>query len=144
MKIEEIEELWSKDSKIDRTDLANESLKIPELHNKYYKIYLQERVLLKKYETELDKLKLAKRRHLDGKMDLEELKEHGWKQQQEIIVQKDLSLHIDADDDIIKCKLKLGIQSEKVEYLRSILDRVNKRSFTIKNAIEFIKFTQGI
>jgi hypothetical protein len=44
MKLEEIESLWEQDSKIDRTDLDNESLKIPMLHSKYYKIYLREKI----------------------------------------------------------------------------------------------------
>ena len=38
MKIESIESLWEKDSKIDSVDLKGESLKIPQLHEKYFKI----------------------------------------------------------------------------------------------------------
>ena len=36
MKLEEIQESWSSDSQIDDTELDNESLKIPELHHKYF------------------------------------------------------------------------------------------------------------
>ena len=39
MKLEEIQESWSSDSKIDDTELDNESLKIPELHHKYFRIF---------------------------------------------------------------------------------------------------------
>ena len=39
MKLEEIQESWSSDSQIDDTQLDNESLKIPELHHKYYRIF---------------------------------------------------------------------------------------------------------
>ena len=37
MNIDEIHELWSKDSKIDQDELAEESLKTPQLHSKYLK-----------------------------------------------------------------------------------------------------------
>ena len=39
MTIDEINDEWTKDSNIDRTELGEESLKIPQLHNKYLKIY---------------------------------------------------------------------------------------------------------
>ena len=42
MKLEEIQELWSSDCVIDDTELDLESVKIPELHNKYLKIFSEE------------------------------------------------------------------------------------------------------
>ena len=39
MKIEDIMEMWNKDSKIDETELATESSNIPVIHNKYLKIF---------------------------------------------------------------------------------------------------------
>ena len=52
MKLETIYEHWSSDSKIDRTELASESIKIPQLHAKYFKFYSEERLRLKQYESE--------------------------------------------------------------------------------------------
>ena len=37
MTLDDIYTEWDKDSKIDQTELAKEALKIPQLHNKYYK-----------------------------------------------------------------------------------------------------------
>ena len=51
MNIESIFKLWDEDSKIDATQLQYESLKIPQLHNKYYKIYITERVKLKEKQA---------------------------------------------------------------------------------------------
>ena len=54
MKLEEIYEMWEKDAPIDVTDLQESSAKVPMLHAKYYKLYLQEKkllhVLLKNYK----------------------------------------------------------------------------------------------
>jgi len=38
MDLEKIQEMWQKDSQIDPDNLHDESLKIPQLHSKYYTI----------------------------------------------------------------------------------------------------------
>ena len=37
--LENIQSMWSEDSKINIDDLHNESLKVASLHSKYYEIY---------------------------------------------------------------------------------------------------------
>ena len=39
MDLDKIQEMWEKDSQIDPDNLHDESLKIPQLHSKYYTIY---------------------------------------------------------------------------------------------------------
>ena len=39
MNLEQIQEMWERDSKIDPDNLHDESLKIPQLHSKYYTLY---------------------------------------------------------------------------------------------------------
>ena len=39
MSIEKIQEMWERDSVIDPDNLHDESLKIPQLHSKYYTLY---------------------------------------------------------------------------------------------------------
>jgi len=142
MKLEEIEALWEQDSKIDRTDLDNESLKIPTLHSKYYKIYLREKVQLKAEEQEYKIYYKLKHEYYTGKMSKEELDEHGWEPFQ-FVLKNDLQVYIDADKDIADRLLKLQVQREKVDLLESIIKTLNGRGFLIKNAIDFIRFTSG-
>ena len=52
-------DLWAEDSKIDRTELGEESIKIPQLHHKYYKMYSLERLNLVKLQEEMKILILA-------------------------------------------------------------------------------------
>ena len=54
MKTEDIISLWEQDCKIDSTELGMESLRIPQLHNKYYKIFIQERKQYFAIEQEYD------------------------------------------------------------------------------------------
>ena len=51
MKIEDIMEMWGEDSHIDDKDFDNESLKIPNLHQKYLDIYSKEKRKLSDLKT---------------------------------------------------------------------------------------------
>jgi len=141
--LEELENEWSKDCKIDRTNLDGESLKIPELHNKYYKLYIRERVQFKQDEFTLDEFLKTKTQYYQGKLDKQTLDENKWEPFDLILIKQDLDLYLDADKDIIKRKLKMHLQKEKVEFLESIIKTINNRSFIIRDALEFIKFSSG-
>jgi len=142
MKLEEIEALWEVDSKIDRTDLDAESLKIPYLHSKYYKIFLRERIQLKADEFEYKQFYKVKHEYYTGKLSQEELKDYGWDPFQ-FLLKGELSVYMDADRDISKKLITLQVQREKVEFLDSIIKTLNTRGFAIKNAIDFIRFSSG-
>ena len=60
MKLEEIQELWNRDREIDYTELGTESIRIPLIHDKYLKIFTQEKIRLKSVEFEMLKLVRAK------------------------------------------------------------------------------------
>jgi len=143
MKIEEIYELWEKDSQIDRTELGDEAIKIPKLHNKYYQLYTAERMLLRKFESDMKQLKLSKHEfYTMGPT--EESQEKGWKlPPRGMILKSDIHMYMDADQDIINMSLKIGLQQEKVELLESIIKSLTNRGFQIKSAIEWTKFTMG-
>lgn len=144
MKLESIFELWDVDSKINREDLSDESLRISTLHSKYHKIYTQERLTLRKYEHELKQLKLDKYEfYTQGPT--KETMEKGW-QLPPVgkVIRSDVDKYMDADKDIIELSLKVGVQHEKIELLESILKTIHNRGFQIKNAIDWIKFTSGV
>ena len=143
MKLETLEEMWSIDSKIDRSSLDAESLKIPELHQKYYKLYLREKFQFKSDENMYNQFFKLKHEYYTGKLSSEELKEFGWEPFQ-FVLKGDLQIYLDADKEICERLLKLEIQKEKIRFLESIIENLNRRSFSIKNAIEFIKFSNGI
>ena len=143
MTIDEIFEIWKKDSNIDLTELDQESIKIPKLHHKYYQIYVKEKLLLKKYEAEYKSLKLQKYEfYTEGHN--EETIEKGWElPARGVIIKSDLPIYLDSDKDLTNISLKIGYQQEKVDLLESILKSLNSRGFNIKSAIDFIRFTSG-
>jgi hypothetical protein len=144
MLLEEIQNNWFQDCRVDQTDLGNAAAKIPELHQKYYKIYSQERLLLKKYETDYKKLRLEKFEfYTQGPT--KETHEKGW----ELppvgkILKSEVNTYLDADDDIVNMLLKMALQEEKVKFLESIIQNsINNRSFIIKNILDWRKFING-
>ena len=144
MTLEEIQALWSKDAPVDRTDLASEASRIPQLHSKYFKIFSQERLLYKKLEQESKQLWKDLWEYYQGNFDYEELKERGWDQVNQRILKADLGIYIDADQNWIDNNLKVAYQKEKVDFLESIIKSLNNRGFNINAAIQWEKFKVGI
>jgi len=143
MKLDEIYALWEQDSRIDQLSLSNESAKTPTLHHKYYKIFSDERLALRKLESEYKQLYLLKYDYFTGNLDRETLNEKNWEPNPRIIIKSDVSMHMEADQDIINLTLKIALQKEKVFLLESIIDTISKRGFVIKNIIDWTRFQSG-
>ncbi len=143
MTLDEIHEQWSKDSKIERDELADESMKIPQLHNKYLKMYSHERLRLKSIDFEYKQLIKLKTEYYMGTIADEDLIENQWEPNQLKILKSDIPMYIDADDQIIAILQKRAMQQEKVDTIDSIIKTINTRGFQIKNAIDWIRFTNG-
>ena len=144
MTLEEIFENWSEDSRISKTDLDDESLKTPLLHSKYLKMYTSERLSLYKLEAEYKALFKLKSEYFSGTLDMDTTRHNGWEPNPKLILKSDLSMHIEADAEIQRLSLKIGLQREKVSTLDSILKTVGNRGFQISNAINYMKLMNGI
>lgn len=142
MELDDIFKLWQKDSQIDITDLHNESINIPKLHSKYYNIYSAERLIQRRLESDMKKLKLAKYEFYSMGPD-EETPKHWKLPARGKILRTEIPNYMDGDEDIINLSLKIGYQQEKVEFLDSVIRSLRDRGFNIKNSIEYMKFTSG-
>jgi len=144
LKLEEIQELWNADREIDITELATESVRIPQIHDKYLKIYIDERIRLKGLQFELTKLVRLKTDYYAGKLTQEELEKLGWEQFLQRLLKNEISTYIESDTDIIKHKKNIVLIEEKCYYLDSIIKMISNRGFQIKGAIDWIKYKSGI
>jgi hypothetical protein len=144
MNITQLKELVEKDMPINETELDSESLKTPQLHNKYLILFIDEKILFEKIKSDLQVMKKKKWLYYTGKMSEEELKYHGWEPFQLTVLKTDLDKFIESDDDYITLHHKVIYQKEKVNYLESILKIINNRQWYIRSAIDWIKFSQGV
>jgi hypothetical protein len=143
MSTDDISEMWSKDCKIDESNLAGESKRIPELHNKYYTLYYKEALKVKKLRYDYKELELAKREWLDGSMAEEDLRERGWKPFQKKVIRQDIDKYLQADRDIINLSLKIDYHSTRANFLEDIIKTIHSRNFIVKNMIDILKFQHG-
>jgi|TARA_B100001939_G_C16845346_1_gene574964 hypothetical protein len=143
MKLEEIQELWNRDREIDIAELAIESVRIPQLHDKYLKIYIDERIKLKSLEFELSKMVRLKNDYYSGRMAQEDLEKLGWEPFLGKILKGEMHSYLEADEDVFRIKTKIVMMEEKINYLDSIVKMINNRGFQIKSAIDWIKFKSG-
>jgi hypothetical protein len=140
MTLDEIYEQWNIDSKIDPTTVGLIAISIPQLHHKYYKMMSQERLQLKRMESELKVLKLEKQEFfVDGPT--KEQIEKGWKSPSKgRVIKSDVAQYMDADSDIIKMNLKIAYQAEKIDLLESIIKTISNLGFQIKSYLEWERF----
>ena len=78
MKLEDIQKLWTSDCVLDDVQLDTESKRIPELHNKYFKIFSDEKLRLVKFESKKKELSKLKWLYYTGKLDKNTLDNMNW------------------------------------------------------------------
>ena len=143
MNIENLKAEVKKDLMIDKTELGSESIRIPQIHNKYLNFLMNDRLTLSKLETDLTKLRHRKWLYYTGKMSHEELEERDLEPFALNILKQDLEKFLESDDEIVKLTNKVEYQKEKVEYLKSVVKTMSDRQWYIRSAIDWIKFTNG-
>lgn len=144
MKLDDIRKSVAKDISMDDTQLDVESLKTPQLHNKYLNMLHDERFELKKMKFDYSKLLRLKWEYYTGKMSEETLKDLNWQPFDLKILKQDIDKYLESDDDLILIQHKLTYQEEKVSYLESVIKSISQRNWEIRNAIEWRKFINGV
>ena len=69
MNLESVQSMWEKDSVIDPDNLHDESLKIPQLHAKYYEMFNNLILLKKKAEQQKRNIRHERYEYFSGKAD---------------------------------------------------------------------------
>ena len=141
MNLEQIQEMWEKDSKIDPDNLHDESLKIPQLHSKYYTLYNTITLLRERAREQYNKVRLERYNYYTGKATAEVYAEEPFPYK---VREKDaIQRHLEADDKMNKVDMKIKYYDIMLKFLEEIIRAVSNRTYQIKNAIEWNKFQAG-
>jgi len=143
MELDKIKAMYARDSEIDGTELDIESIKLPQLHNRYLNLLQDEKLVLRRLISDQNKMYRLKWEYYNGKMDKDALDEHGWEPFQLNILKKDINIYMDSDKDLSLMQDRISYQEVKLQFLEEVLKEVNTRHWKIKNAIEWRKFTNG-
>lgn len=144
MKLSEIQEEWKLDSKINELELGSEAIKVATLHSKYLSLLSNVKLQLRKAESDYNNMRRVKYKYYRGELSREELEKLGLDQ---YLGNKPLKNEM---DEFMLCDEDLNLLTDKIEYfktvvftLEQILRSLNSRTWDIKSAIEWNKFTNG-
>ena len=111
--LNELQDQWKTDCKIDELNLGSESTKTPELHAKYLNYLTTFKLQLRKYESQMYSLRRIKWRYFRGELSREELENLGWEQYLgPQPLKNEMQEYLDSDSDIIKIV-------DKIEYIKA-------------------------
>ena len=141
MNLDKIQEMWERDSHIDPDNLHDESLKIPQLHSKYYTIYNTITRLREKARDSYNRIRLERYNYYTGKAPAEvyAAEPFPYKVREKDAIQR----HMDADEKLNTINMKIKYYDTTLKYLEEIIRIISNRTYQIKNAIEWNKFQAG-
>ena len=140
MNIDELYIEVERDIKIDDTELDLESIRTPQLHNKYLKIYTKHSLQYKKLQDDYKVLYRVKWEYYTGKASPEVYAENPFELK---VLKADIGIYMEADKDLQQLGQRMAYTKQIVEYLERILKEINNRNWNIRNTIEWKKFLHG-
>ena len=140
--LETLQGMWNEDSKIDPDNLHTESLNIPVLHSKYYDIYNTLMLLRKKAEQQRKNIRHERYEYFSGKADPEVYIDNPFPKK--IRDKETMQKYLDADDKLSGVSLKIEYYEVMLRFIEEILKQITNRTYQIKNAIEFMRFSSGM
>jgi|TARA_R100001463_G_scaffold119536_1_gene175421 hypothetical protein len=140
--LETLQGMWNEDSKIDPDNLHTESLNIPVLHSKYYDIYNTLMLLRKKAEQQRKNIRHERYEYFSGKADPEVYINDPFPKK--IRDKETMQKYLDADTKLSGVSLKIEYYEVMLRFIEEILKQITNRTYQIKNAIEFMRFSSGL
>ena len=140
MDLEQLQLQADKDLKINDTELDLESLKTPQLHNQYMKHLTKFKLMLSRAEGDLYNTKRELWEYYTGKADASVYAQKPFNFK---LLRQDVDQYIQSDERYIKSKQKVDYLQATVDFLDRTIRQITNRTFTIKNAIDWRKFTSG-
>jgi hypothetical protein len=140
MNIDELYIEVERDIKIDDTELDLESIRTPQLHNKYLKLFTKHSLLYKKQQDDFKVLYRVKWEYYTGKASPKVYEENPFELK---VLKADIGIYLESDKDLQQLGQRMAYTKQIVEYLERILREINNRNWTIRNTIEWKKFLHG-
>ena len=144
--IEDILKEWKIDSVINNMALDDESIKTASLHAKYLEMLVTAKLELKYFEAQLEIKFKNKWLYYSGKMDKGTVDRLGWDPDPFDglkIMKSDLDYYYKSDTDLQALNSKIDLAKTIVDTLDEIINTIRWRHSTIKNIIDWRRFTSG-
>ena len=123
MNLEQIQEMWKKDSVIDNDLYCEESTKIPQLHMRYMELYTTFGLMKKEREIEMKRLIKEKWLYYKGKAPSSVYKEMPF--DLKLTTKEEINMFIEGDDDVRKLQYKIEYVDQCLNYLDGVEKKVS-------------------
>jgi len=138
---EDLLSLWEKDAEIDRHKLDDESLHIPKLHHKYLSIYLDIKSKKIALIHRLENIRKEKELYYSGQATSDVYKEQPF--DLKLKTKSGVEKHVNTDPEVNKLIQRIEYMDVMIDGVQHIMDQIKWRSSSIKNAIDYLRFTSG-
>ena len=135
MKLDDIITMWGTDCRIDDTKIQSEITRTPILHQKYWDILIQERLLYEKLKVKSAEMEITLDAYYNRTLTSDELTEYILSYSEKRFLKADIKKHIDVHPLLVEIKLKMSLQHEKIRFLDDCIKMIHGRSFLLKDII---------
>lgn len=139
---------WKKDCQIEEFELDKSSRETPKLHAKYVELLSLAKLQKHRKDLEFKTLLRDKFMWYNGKMDKQTMDDKGWDYDPFNGLTKpmksDMDYFYDSDPEIQKVQSQIEYWKTVIDTLSDIVSNITWRHQTIKNILEWRKFTSGV
>jgi hypothetical protein len=147
MTLEQILECWKRDCVIDEMNLDTASIDTAKLHAKYLELLGYTKLQLRKLDNEFKILLRDKWMYYEGKLTKEEMDERKWDYDpfkgMSKPLKSNMDYYYDADEHIQLIQSKIEYHKTVKDTLEEIISTLRWRHQTIRNVVEWRRFTSG-
>ncbi|MDP6249739.1 MAG: recombination mediator protein UvsY [Candidatus Pacebacteria bacterium] len=140
MDFEELRKQIDIDLRIDDTELDLESIRTPQIHNKYLQLYTKYSLQLKKARDDYNSLYRTKWEYYTGKAEPEVYRENPFDIK---VLKADVGIYLNSDLELQQQSQRVEYVKQYVDYLERILREITNRGFHINNTIKWKQFLHG-
>lgn len=139
---EKLLEMWDGDAGIDKHNLDQASVDVPKLHHKYLSIYMEMRSRKLALTHKLEDVKKEKELYYSGQATSDVYKDKPFDTR--LKTKSGVERHVMTDADVVLIVQKIEYVDVMLEGVNHILEQIKWRSSSIKNAIDWARFTSGV
>jgi hypothetical protein len=138
---EELLTLWEEDAPIDKTALDSAATGVPRLHHKYLTMLMELKAKKIAINHKLEILKKEKELYYSGQATANDYKEKPF--DLKLKTKAGVDKHVNTDPEVVAIEEKIEYINILLEGLNHILEQIKWRNQSIKNAIDWVRFTSG-
>lgn len=138
---DELLSLWEQDANIDKHKLDDESLTVPKLHHKYLSLYMEIKSKKIALNHRLEELRRDKELYYSGQATSDVYKDKPF--DLKLKTKSGVEKHVSTDPEVSKILQRIEYMDVLLEGVNHILEQIKWRSSSIRNAIDYLKFTSG-